>query len=360
MLVTGVSALTNRRRVVVARDALAQEQALRGEAETAFLQAVEEIRRLRIDVKTGGDLHQHLNVALQESSHEAVLLRSKAEALANTLQRVMPYETESGLLNPEKFTRVLRREAARMQRQEQPLTLVLAKLDYFGDFEQTYGRVPYEAVVRRIADVMHKAGNRPGDVAARLNDDTFALLFPEAETHHGLKLAETVRTRLLQLGIRNSRSPAGVVSASLGTATILPNSETTDAVLREHAEAALYEASFQGGNRCVRYRVAQSIKVEHWDSQNEGALTLASLRHKLAILGYEGKPRRLKPGETGRERRVALDSVEAVIEGTLRVTFDGEARTLRPGDFLYMPKGTVVREEVGGADPVLCIEGTRA
>ncbi len=42
---------------------------------------------------------------------------------------------------------------------------------------------------------------------------------------------------------------------------------------------------------------------------NEGVLTLESLRHKLAILGYDGHPKRFKPGEAGRERRVTLDSM---------------------------------------------------
>ena len=353
------SLLANRRRAVQSEGRLAQEQAMRQEAEAAFLQAIEEIRRLRIDVKTGGDVHQQLSTALQETSGELQVLRSKADALSHTLQRVMPFEAESGLLNAAKFGAVLKREAARMQRQELPLTLVCLTLDHFAHYEHSHGRVLYEAVIRRVAEVLHKAGNRPGDVAGRFAEHKFALLFPEAEHHHGLQLAETVRARLYQLGVPNRDSPLGVITASLGTATILPSSDTTATTLRERAEAALYEANFQGGNRCVRFRTAQTINIEHWDIHNEGVLTLESLRHKLAILGYDGYPKRFKPGEAGRERRVALDSVEAVIEGTLQVMFEGEARTLHPGDCLYLPKGTVAREEVLGGDAVLCLHGTR-
>ncbi len=356
-LVAGVVA--NRRRAALATGMLAQEQAMRSEVEIAFLQAIEEIRRLRIDVKTGGDVHAQMSTALQATSGELQILRSKADALSHTLQRVMPFEAESGLLNTDKFAAVLTREAARMQRQELPLTLVCLKLDHFTHFEKTYGRVLYEAVIRRVAEVLHKAGNRPGDVAGRFGGDNFALLFPEAEHHHGLQLAEGVRARIYQLGVPNKDSPLGVLTASLGSATILPSSDTTDATLRERAEAALYEATFQGGNRCVRFRTAQTINIEHWDPQNEGVLTLESLRHKLAIRGYDGHPKRFKPGEAGRERRIILDSIEAVIEGTLQVMFEGEARTLRPGDCLYLPKGTVAREEVLGGTAVLCLQGTR-
>lgn len=358
-LVHGTSALAARRREARLLAAGTSELAQRAEAETAFLQAVDEIRRLRVDVKTSGDVHEHLSAALQESSSEARILRSKADALSATLQRVMPFETESGLLTADKFNTVLRRETARMQRQEQSITLVLVRLDHFTGFEQRYGRVPYEAVVRRVSEVMHKAGNRPGDVAARLGEDLFALLFPEAEHLHGLKLAEAVQQRIYQLGVRNAASPCGVITTSCGVATIIPNSDTREKTLRERAEAALYEASFQGGNRCVRYRVAQSARIEHWDAANEGALTLDSLRHKLALLGYEGQPQRLRPGDAGREQRIPLDAVEAVLEGTLEVSFEGEARTLRAGDLLFLPKGTVARREVIGSTPVLCLEATR-
>lgn len=359
MVALGASLCANWRRATLVKGALAQEQGRRGEVEAALLQAVEEIRRLRIDVKTGGEVHQHLSAALQESSGELMLSRSKVEALATTVQRIMPFEAESGLLNADKFRTVLGREAARMQRQEMPLTMVCVKLDHFTQFHQMYGRLPYEVVIKRMAEILHRAGNRPGDVAARLGDDTFALLFPEVEHYHGLKLAEAVRARLYQLGVPNRASAIGVVTASLGTATILPNSDTTAATLWERAEAALYEASFQGGNRCLRFRTAQTFKVERWDRHNEGVLTMESLRHKLAILGYDGRPKRFKPGDSTRERRIAIDSVDAVIEGTLQVMFEGETRTLRPGDCLYLPKGTVAREEALGSDPVLCIQGTR-
>ncbi|MGD9603987.1 MAG: diguanylate cyclase [Gammaproteobacteria bacterium] len=340
--------------------ARAAHDTARSDLEHRLRQATDEVARLRIDLKTGHDVYQQISQQLQETSDEASLLRSKAEALATTLQRVMPYEMESGLLTAEKFNTVLEREAARMQRQELPLTMVLVKLDHFAEFERGYGRVAYEAVIRRVSEILHKSGNRPGDVAGRLDEHTFALLYPEADHHNGFRLAEAIRTRLVQLGVRNEASPHGLVTASLGCATVLPSGDTDAGTLRERAESALYEAGFQDGNRCVRYRLAQAVRVEHWDLQNEGALTPDSLRHKLALLGYSGKPRRLAPGESQRERRVVIDTVKAIVEGNLKISLEGEARMLRPGDCLYLPKGTVTREEVIGDKPVICFEGVLA
>ncbi|MGH8595524.1 MAG: diguanylate cyclase domain-containing protein, partial [Gammaproteobacteria bacterium] len=349
-------------RLRASRSALAARVAdtARAQAEIAFLQAADEIRRLRIDVKTTADVHQQLSAALDDTTSELNLSRSKADSLAATLQRVMPFESETGLLNAEKFETVSEREWLRMQRQELPLTLVLIKLDHFEQFEQAYGRMVYEAVMRRLAEVFRKAGSRPGDVAARLDRDLFVILFPEAEERYALLLAEALRVRVCHLATPNRHAPQGLQTASFGVATTVPHPETSLRALRERAEAALYEAVFQGGNRSVRNRMTGFARLERWNTDNDGLVTLDNLSRKLALSGYHGKPRELKPGATIRERRVNRDTVEAVVTGVLKITLDGEIRTLRSGDCLYLPKGILAHEEVLGADPVICIEGVRA
>ncbi len=359
VIVQVVLTVSARLRTALAESQLVAQQRLRADTEAAFLQSVEEVRRLKVEIRTSGDVHDQLSAALQESTSELSVARHKADALAHTLQRVMPYEPESGLLNASKFDTVLQREAARMQRQELPLTIVLARLDYFSDFESTHGRAAYELVIRRVSDAFQQAGQRPGDIAARLDFGTFGLMFPEAEQHYGLRLAEAVRERIQQFGIANRNAPHAVLTLSVGAATAIPNSDITAEILRERAEAALYEATFQGGNRSVRYNLLQTIKLERWSEQDEGLLTLAALRNKLELRGYAGNPKRLKPGEPGRERRVTLDSIEAVVEGSLQIEVDGEARTLRAGDCLYLPKGVVTRIQVIGEQAVVCIEATR-
>jgi diguanylate cyclase (GGDEF)-like protein len=354
------TSLCANQRALSSATALADALAARTETEASFLRAVDEIRRLRIDVKTTADIQHQITSALTESNAELGVARSKADAFATALQQVMPFEPESGLLNAEKFATVLRREWQRMQRLELPLTMVLMKLDEFELFERTYGRPLYEALLHRLAEILSKAGARPGDIAARLSVDHFALLFPETEERHALTLAEEVRARVQQLEIPNRHAAQELITASLGVATIVPHPEAAPGVLRERAEAALYEASFQGGNRCVRNRIAGFARLERWNSEQEGVVTMERLRHKLAISGYQGKPIQLVPGTKPRERRVNIDSVEAVVAGVLKVTLDGEVRTLNPGDCLYLPKGVIAKDEAIGSEPVVCIEAVKA
>ncbi|HMM76211.1 MAG TPA: diguanylate cyclase [Gammaproteobacteria bacterium] len=341
--------------------ALAREQAQRHAQATELERLEDEVQRLRLETRAAGETRESLAGELTSATQELAVLRSKAGALSNVLQRINPYDTETGLLTAEKFQNVMNREWARMRRQELPLSLLLVSIDRFDEFRGAQSRLGYEAALRRISDVLRHAGNRPGDVAARLAPGAFALLFPETEHKHVSRLAETVRTRVRQLGIAvGAEEPGKVLTATVGMATVIPNNDITPETLRERVEAALYEAQFQGGDRSVRYRTLDSIRVEHWDPEQEGQLTADGVRHKLAVLGYDATPKTYRPGEQAPSRRVPVDSVEAVVEGQLKIILEGEARVLQPGDLLFIPKGLVTSVEVVGQRPVLCLEAIRA
>jgi len=341
--------------------ALAREDEARLAQAVALERLDDEVQRLRRETRAAGESRETLAGELSNATQELAVLRSKAGALSNVLERINPYDTETGLLTAEKFQNVMNREWARMRRQELPLSLLLVSIDRFDEFHGQRGRLGYEAVLRRISDVLRHAGNRPGDVAARLAPGVFALLFPETEHKHVSRLAETVRTRVRQLGIAlGGQTPGKVLTATVGMATVIPNNDITPETLRERVEAALYEAQFQGGDRSVRYRTMDSIRVEHWDTEEEGLLTADGVRHKLAVLGYDATPKTYRPGEQAPSRRVPVDSVEAVVEGQLKIILEGEARVLKPGDLLFIPKGLVTSLEVVGQRPVLCLEAIRA
>ena len=340
---------------------LAETKTERDEIENMLKNREEEIVRLEVGVKTIKEKQEALAEELNAATTNLAESEGKAEALTSALQRVSPYDSETGLLNADKYVNVLEREWARMRRQELPITVVHMRLDNFDDYADAYGKIAYEAAIRQVAELLRGAGTRPGDVVARIEENKFAILFPEADHKNGEELANTLCKQIRRLNMPNKNAQMhSSVTASFGVASVIPNSDLSIGDFSDRADAALYEAQFQGGDKVVRFRTLETIKLERWNSQHDGELTADSLVRKLAILGYSAQARTYQPGDYHPDRRVQIDMVDAIVQGNLKVSLEGESCVLRPGDCLFVPKGLVTSFEVVGEKPVICLEGMLA
>ncbi len=320
----------------------------------------EEITFLQQEIKNRQHSEAQIADALDATSAKLALAKGRAESLTSMLDKIMPFESESGLLNAEKFQVVLEREWSRMQRQELPLTLLTMELDHFDEYRSANGESNYEVALRRMGEVLKRLGTRPGDVAARLAKNRFAVLLPEADFESADRLAETLRAQVRRLKLLNKHfDPPATVTASCGIATVIPNLDTPPDELLTRCESAVYEAAFQGGDRCVRFRTLPSFRLEKWNIDADGLLCVESLTNKLATWGYNATQHACKPGESMRGRRTPVDMVKAVIEGKLRVLIEGDEKVLGPGDCLFIPKGTVIGAEGVSETPVVYLQATR-
>ncbi|MGH9314271.1 MAG: cupin domain-containing protein [Vicinamibacterales bacterium] len=98
------------------------------------------------------------------------------------------------------------------------------------------------------------------------------------------------------------------------------------------------------------------LRVERWDSREDGPLTEAALRRKCEFEGCHVTRRTYHPGAVLAAQSVSRDRVEAIISGLLRITIDGQSAILAAGDAVFVPRGSVRRIEVVGSMPVVSLE----
>ncbi|HZT85196.1 MAG TPA: GGDEF domain-containing protein [Gaiellaceae bacterium] len=188
----------------------------------------------------------------EERMNAASLVAHAVVALENArlhgmVERQALVDGLTGLANRRAAADALHAEAARAQRLETPLSIVLADLDGFKDVNDVYGHPVGDEVLRVFSGVLRET-LRESDVAGRWGGEEFLLLLPGADEEGAAQLADRTRGELADRripGVRGLR-----VTASFGVAEYTGQPTTEELVAA--ADAALYRAKRAGKDRVER------------------------------------------------------------------------------------------------------------
>ncbi|MVA12224.1 diguanylate cyclase [Agrobacterium vitis] len=153
----------------------------------------------------------------------------------------------TGLLNRRAFDAVLGQEIGRVGRGEGPLSILLMDVDRFKAFNDTYGHTAGDACLRAIAACLRSVADRPADRAARYGGEEMVLVLPNTPEDGAVAVAHDLRNRIRALHIAHMGSEKGIVTASIGVATLANHTIGHDAGrLVVRADEALYLAKAAG------------------------------------------------------------------------------------------------------------------
>ncbi len=185
--------------------------------------------------------------------------RRAAEAQVAMLNRELAEQANTdgltGLANRRRFDEMLEQEWRRAARDEMPLALLMVDVDRFKLYNDRYGHQRGDECLRAVATAMGQVARRPADLTARYGGEEFALLLPGIDEAGADAIAGRVLAAIRATGIEHAANlPAGIVTASIGVASVLPRfdrAESSATALIEHADAALYRAKRAGRDRAV-------------------------------------------------------------------------------------------------------------
>jgi diguanylate cyclase len=137
-----------------------------------------------------------------------------------------------------------------------PLSVILTDIDHFKKFNDTYGHLTGDQVLRLVA-VTLKQNLKGRDVAARYGGEEFAVLLPRTVLADGVIVAEHIRRAVMskELIRRSSGETLGRVTISLGVAAWRKGD--TMASLIGRADSCLYAAKHAGRNRVIGETVVE-------------------------------------------------------------------------------------------------------
>jgi diguanylate cyclase (GGDEF)-like protein/PAS domain S-box-containing protein len=210
---------------------------------------VEAALRLVRDPETGkpsGILNTVRDIS--ERKHSEQQLReayNKVEALALT-------DGLTGMANRRRFDQYLATEWRRSTRDRLPLSLLMLDVDMFKMYNDTYGHQRGDNCLKQIAEACRDVISRPGDLVARIGGEEFVVVLPNTESEGALLVANEICASLGSRQLPHSSSPFGIVTISIGCATLVPQIGRYAPDLIAMADHAMYAAKRSGRNQvCV-------------------------------------------------------------------------------------------------------------
>jgi diguanylate cyclase len=188
-----------------------------------------------------------LEARMRETRSEIETLREKLEA--TRLESLT--DALTGLSNRKHFEETLKAtiEASRGHPPTQ-MSLVILDIDFFKRFNDLYGHLTGDQVLRLVAIVMRESAGKQA-LLARFGGEEFGLVLPGADRAAARQLAETVRASVMgrELVKRSTGESLGKITVSLGIAVLRPGD--TPASLLERADLCMFAAKRGGRNRAV-------------------------------------------------------------------------------------------------------------
>ena len=193
------------------------------------------------------DYFSRKNVVFNELIHLKI---DQLEKENKRLENLCAIDELTQLANRRSFDKYLEFMWQKSAEEGCPLSIILCDVDFFKNYNDTYGHLAGDECLRTIATALREVIKRANDLLARYGGEEFAVILPKTEAFYATLFAEQMRETVKDLKIPHLDCPGEmVVTISLGVACTVPILEEKYNVLLQAADEALYESKRNGRDR---------------------------------------------------------------------------------------------------------------
>ena len=192
------------------------------------------------------DTNQALEDRLTLSKSEISNLQQSLEAIrAESLTDPL-----TGLGNRKYFDRSIDAAVQSALANGEPLSLLMFDIDHFKSFNDSYGHLTGDQVLRLVGMSLRQT-IKGQDITARYGGEEFAVVLPNTALRQALTVADHIRRAVMakELKKKSTGEILGRVTISVGVSMLKPGDDTDSLI--ERADACLYAAKRNGRNRVV-------------------------------------------------------------------------------------------------------------
>jgi diguanylate cyclase (GGDEF)-like protein len=178
------------------------------------------------------------------------IVRFASIAIENaSLFRQATTDRMTGLFSHHFFEKTLDEELERARRYKSTFSLVMFDIDLFKKFNDTYGHLQGDRIIRDIARLLTRS-IRQVDFPARYGGEEFAVILPAVDIKGALVVAERLRRKIETFAFPSADGSAPLhVTISVGVTEFDPESAYAPSEIVREADRALYQSKEKGRNR---------------------------------------------------------------------------------------------------------------
>ncbi len=180
-------------------------------------------------------------------------VRERTEQLekANSeLKKISNTDGLTGISNRRYFNQQLLSHWRHHQRKKKSISLILCDIDFFKQYNDTYGHLAGDECLKNVAQVIDQSVSRPHDFVARYGGEEFVIILPETDSNGALCVARKLTMAVNDLKIIHTDSRVSpFITLSMGIASTVPDHKGEATMLVLLADKALYQSKKEGRNR---------------------------------------------------------------------------------------------------------------
>lgn len=194
--------------------------------------------------------------AIQNSNESADIkiekLRQKERLQLKLLEKLSMTDTLTSLYNRRFFEEVFPRQIQRAESNQELLTFFTLDLDYFKQYNDTYGHQKGDWALQQIAEILKEVFNKSDDYTFRMGGEEFAGIYLDGDEANVHILINEIMEKLKERAIEHKGNPVeGILTCSIGVYIKVKEDDLSHQEIYRLADEALYLAKKKGRNQIV-------------------------------------------------------------------------------------------------------------
>jgi diguanylate cyclase (GGDEF)-like protein/PAS domain S-box-containing protein len=192
-------------------------------------------------------LSTQLAIAIQQSE-----LYQQLQQANQKLENLAMVDQLTQIANRRSFDHKLDYTWQHLLREQGYLSLLLCDIDYFKQYNDTYGHAAGDTCLTLVAQTLQQTIKRSTDLAARYGGEEFVVILPNTNSDGAAQIAQDIQEAIQKLNIPHITSAVKpFITLSIGITTVIPIPDLFPLDLIKAADQALYQAKAQGRNRSL-------------------------------------------------------------------------------------------------------------